>query len=111
MKIGGKERKIGATVNQTILFVELRGIYLSDYQDVISRIGGDKQTGSEIRDLLWSCLKDGARISGEQFPFTNYDVGDWLGTLEDGELEKFISEYLEALPKKQETKKKTQEKK
>ncbi|MCA9496284.1 MAG: hypothetical protein KC589_05055 [Nanoarchaeota archaeon] len=111
MKIGGKERKIKAGLNQSVLFVELRGINLSDYQDVVSKIGGDNQTGSEIRDLVWSCLKDGARISGEQFPFTNYDVGDWLETLEDGEMEKFIKEFLESMPKVKETKKKIQEKK
>jgi len=47
----------------------------------------------DIRDLVWSALKDGARQAGEPFEFDNLTVGDWM----DENPAKIIAETLTEL--------------
>lgn len=106
MKIGNKERSVKFGLNQSILYCELRGISITQMNADFSRLvaGGN---GSEIRDLIWSALKDGARFNKEEFDHDNFDVGDWMETIEEGELAKFLDELVESMPKsKKVTKKK-----
>lgn len=105
MKIGGKDRPIKFGLNQSILYCELRKINISEMNKDFSKIANGG-TGSEIRDLVWSALKDGARYEKTDFKFTNLDVGDWFDSIEEGEMEKFLQELLDSMPNKDVKKKK-----
>ena len=52
--------------------------------------GGD---GSEIRDLIYSCLADGARKAKQPIDFDQYDVGDWMEDLSSEEMTKMMEEF------------------
>ncbi len=108
MKIGGKDRTIKCGLNQSFEYCELRKISISEMNADLSNIA--KGDGSQIRDLIWSALKDGARIENVEFEYTNYDIGDWLETIDDGEIEKFFKDYLKSLPKPKNIKKNNQKK-
>lgn len=113
MYIGGKQRPIKVGVNQGIIYCELREITINDMYKDLNIIATNQGTGSEIRDLLYSVLKDGARVEKQEFDHTNYEVGDWLETI----TEEAMAEFMEALigglpkPKKGEDKKKVGQKK
>ncbi|RLF66357.1 MAG: hypothetical protein DRN30_02290 [Thermoplasmata archaeon] len=97
MNIGGKEREIKIGLNQSILYCELRGISITDMNSDLAKLSNG--TGAELRDLIWSALKDGARVSGEEFNHTTYDVGDWIEELDPESLGTFINSLVESMPK------------
>ena len=97
MKIGGKERKIKCGMNQSILYCELSDISITQMNKEFVNL--TTSNGSEIRDLVWSALKDGARIKKEAFEYTNFDVGDWMEDLNEKDLEDFIKDMTDTLPK------------
>ena len=93
MNIGGIERPIKFGINQTDMFCELRGIKLKDYYALLAGFETGNYMYGDIRDLVWSALKDGARQQGEEFDLSKYDVGDLM----DADPAKYIAETLEAL--------------
>ena len=97
MNIGGKERELKIGLNQSILYCDLRGISISEMNSDLGKLATG--TGAELRDLIWSALKDGARKSKTEFPYTNYDVGDWIEELKDEELTKFLADLVGSMPK------------
>lgn len=97
MKIGGKERPIKIGLNQSIEYCELRGISITQMNDDLARLANG--SGSEMRDYLWSALKDGARVSKTDFSHSNLDVGDWLEDVSQEELSKFIGDITGSMPK------------
>lgn len=99
MKIGGKERPIKFGLNQSVLYCELRDININQMNEEFEAFGTGKYNGSEVRDLVWSALKDGARFKKIKFNEDNLTVGDWIEDLSQGELDDFIKELLETLPK------------
>lgn len=93
MKIGGIDRPIKFGVNQTDLFCELRNISLKQYYELLSNFEtGDYKFG-EIRDLVWSALKDGARQAKTEFDLEPMDIGDLM----DENPAEIISETMVAL--------------
>ena len=94
--IGGEEFPIKFGLNQTIVYCELRNISVNDYQKQISNI--QNGTGGELRDLIWSALKDGARYAKTKFDYTPYDVGDWIEELTEEELVEIINSMTDTLP-------------
>jgi len=99
IKIGGEERPIKFGMNQSILYTELRGISVTKMNEEFASFGDGTFNGSEIRDLIWSSLADGARVEGLDFEYTNLDVGDWMEDSEPDFLEKFMVELMKTLPK------------
>ena len=93
MVIGGKERPLKFGINQTDLFCEARGIKLKDYYTLLAKFETGDYMFGDIRDLVWSALKDGARQAGEEFEFDRMQVGDLM----DDDPAKYISETLTAL--------------
>ena len=93
MQIGGKERPLKFGINQTDLFCEVRGIKLKDYYTLLATFETGEYMYGDIRDLVWSALKDGARQAGEEFELDRMQVGDLM----DEDPAKYISETLEAL--------------
>ncbi len=90
-KIGGKMRPMKFGVNQSVLLANLREISITKMEELLSSLADDD--GSLIRDLIWSALKDGARMSGTEFKYTNYDIGDWLDDI-DADLIISVLEYM-----------------
>lgn len=111
MKIGGKERPIKFGINQSVLYCELRKINITQMNAEIASFASGEYTGGEFRDLMWSALKDGARVKKEVFDFDNLDVGDWIEELDSKDMEAFIIEMSGTLPKASASKKKVTPKK
>lgn len=97
MNIGGKDRPVKFGLNQTIEYCKLRGISITQMNDDSLRMQSGSGDGSEIRDLIWSALKDGARFGKVDFEATAYDVGDWLEDLKDGAMEQFMKDFAESM--------------
>lgn len=103
MKINNKEYPTKMGLNQSILYCELRDISITQMNEEFSNFATGKYTGSEIRDLIWSALKDGARFNKAEFEHSNLDVGDWMENLEEGEMERFMEELGSSMPKTKST--------
>ena len=93
MFIGGKERQLRFGINQTDLFCELKGIKLKDYYGLLAGFETGDYMFGDIRDLVWSALKDGARQAGEPMQEDRFTVGDWM----DEDPAKYIAQTLEEL--------------
>ena len=93
MDIGGKDRPIKFGINQTDMFCEMRGIKLKDYYALLAKFETGEYMFGDIRDLVWSALKDGARQAGEPMEEDRFTVGDWM----DEDPAKYIAQTLEAL--------------
>lgn len=99
MNINNKEYPVKFGMNQSILYCELRGINITQMNTEFSNMAKGKSTGAELRDLIWSALKDGARFNKVPFEATNLDVGDWLEGLDPKEVTAFIEDMVGTLPK------------
>ena len=108
MNIGKENRPVKFGINQSIIFCKLRGITISKMSDVIDNIVKNEVDGSEVRDFLYSALKDGARKEKQTFDFTPEDVGDWMEDVDLEELESFFLGFIDSQPK---TKRKASKKK
>lgn len=86
IKIGGKERPIKFGTNQSSKYCEVRSVSLAEMQDELSDIS--KNTGSEIRDLIFSALWAGAKSDKLEVDFDYIEVGDWIDEMDQGELNK-----------------------
>ena len=93
MNIGGKERPLKFGINQTDIFCELKGIKLGDYYKLLEGFSKGNWMFGDMRDLLYSGLKDGARQAKEPFDIDRYTVGDWM----DDDPAKYIAETMEQI--------------
>lgn len=99
LNIGNKERPIKLGLNQSILYCELRGVTITEMNEDFQKIASGTGTGAEVRDLVYSALKDGCRAAKIESDFDNMDVGDWLEVLDAKELTKFFESMAGAMPK------------
>jgi hypothetical protein len=99
MKINGKDFPISFGLNQSVLYCELRKINITQMNEDFKKMANNSGNGSELRDLIWSSLKDGARKNNIDFPYTNYDVGDWVEKADEKEMEMWVKEFSNSLPK------------
>ena len=106
MNIGGKNRPIKVGVNQSILYCRLRDVPINQIDEDIKKIANGTSNGSEIRDLIWAALKDGARKAKQEFEYTPEDVGDWMEDVTKDDIAGFMSELVGTAPKKKSAKKK-----
>lgn len=99
MKIGKKDRKLKFGLNQSILYCNALGVDISDMDDTFNNMANGKGSGSELRALIWSALKDGARVEKSEFNYSLEDVGDWLDDIEADEVANAIKELSATLAK------------
>ena len=99
MNIGGLDRPIKMGLNQSIAYCELRGISITQMNKEFKRFTDGMHSGSEVRDLIWSALKDGARKAKVEFPYDNLDVGDWIEDIKPEAVIEFINKLSTTLPK------------
>ena len=99
MNIGGKERKLKFGINQSITYCEILNIDISDMDESFQRMANGKGTGTELRALFYSALKDGARIEKSEFNYTVEDIGDWLDEVTPEEIQVAIGEMVSTLAK------------
>lgn len=64
--------------NQTAIFCELHNCDLKTYYGIFSGENFSKLElgGKQVRDLIYSALKDGARVDKKPFDLSPEDVGD-----------------------------------
>jgi hypothetical protein len=107
LAIGGKKRPVKFGINQTELFCKLRGIGAGEYFGFLKdRFVGAKGDGGEFRDLLWSALKDGARVQGLEFEYDSKAVGDWMDGMKQADFKPMMDAFYDSLPIPDESKKK-----
>lgn len=99
MIIGGEDRPLKFGVNQSILYCELRNVPINQMDKDIQNFAVGNTSGAEIRDMLWSALKDGARKAGNAFDFTPEDVGDWMEEVNEENFKEFFTEMRNSSPK------------
>ena len=94
--IGGKKRPVKFGMNQTIIFNQYRGIMLKDYAELftVDKLKAMEIDGSEMRDLLWSALADGARYKKQKFDATPETVGDWVDLAPEGVVREAFSAMI-----------------
>lgn len=94
--IGGKKRPVKFGMNQTIIFNQHRGITLKDYAELFTadKLKSMNIDGSEMRDLLWSALADGARYKNQKFDATPETVGDWIDEASEGVVREAFSAMI-----------------
>ena len=102
--IGGKKRPVKFGMNQTIIFNQFRGITLKDYAELftVDKLKSMNIDGSEMRDLLWSALADGARYKGQEFDATTETVGDWIDEASEGVVREAFSAMISRIDDKDE---------
>ena len=99
MKIGDKDYLLKFGLNQSILYCELRGISITQMNEDFASFANGTHTGSEIRDLIWSALKDGARFNKTEFKYNNFDVGDIMEEIDPTEITNALKTMAGTLPK------------
>ena len=90
-EIGGKKRPLKFGINQTEIFCKTRGITAGEFIEMFTeeKLNALALTGGEVRDLVWSGLKDGARFKKQEFKYTPEDIGDWIDEMSMKDPKKF----------------------
>ena len=96
VKLAGKEFPIAWGFNQVIEYCDLKNITVDQYNTDMENI----LTGSisNMRDLIWSALKDGARKAKQEFTLDVYDVGDLLEDAKEGEIADVMNSISDTVP-------------
>lgn len=78
--INGAEYPVKFGTNQTAAFCELHNCDLKTYYSIFSGENFSKLElgGKQVRDLIYSALKDGARVDKKPFELSPEDVGDLM---------------------------------
>lgn len=97
--IDGVKYPIFMSVNATAIYCDLRGVSLADYyNDLIAMLTG-KSSPSVIRDIIYSCIKEGCRREGQEFDKDNYFVGDYMDDMSADDVKLILDAIAESLPK------------
>lgn len=89
INVGGKRRPIKFGTNATALLCKEHNISLKKIGEFLTE---DGITIEKYRDLLWASLTAGAQSMGQDFPFTKYQVGDWIDDMPDEDNTAFMDE-------------------
>lgn len=78
--IAGTEYPVKFGTNQTAVFCELHNCDLKTYYGIFSGENFSKLElgGKQVRDLIYSAMKDGARAAKQPFDLSPEDVGDMM---------------------------------
>ena len=90
IKLNGKQYTVSFGINQTILYCQQRDISVTTMNEEMKLIRDDI---SITRDLIWSALKDGARLSGKEFDMTPEQVGDMMDEATPEEMHDFFTAF------------------
>jgi hypothetical protein len=84
VKIGGRHRPVKLGYNAMCTFCDMEDMPLAEAQQL------DEETTKpgHIRSLFYAGLKDGARVAGEEFNASEYDVGEWIFEADAEQMEK-----------------------
>jgi len=89
LNVGGERRPIKFGTNSTALLCKEHGISLKEIGEFLTE---DGITIEKYRDLLWASLTAGAQSLGKDFPFTKYQVGDWIDDMSEEDNDAFLNE-------------------
>ena len=99
MDINGKDMPVKFSINQTDLFCELRDISLKEYYELFAGFGTGNYRFKDIRGLIWSALKEGARIEGVPFEYDEYQIGEFMDEDPARYIKEAMQQLIETLPK------------
>ena len=88
--IGNKLRPFKFGFNAIDIFCREHKITISEFGARFAQIGKGTATIGELRDIIYAGLAGGALSTGEKIDFTNFQVGDWMDDLPQGELAKMM---------------------
>jgi len=97
INIGGKVRPYVFGLNQSIEYCKHRNISITKMNEEIGKLMTNSGDGSEIRDLVWSALKDGARREGSEFDFTPETIADWMEVLSPDQMSDMVNNMAKSL--------------
>lgn len=99
--IDGVKYPIYMSVNATAVYCDLRGVSLADYySDLIAMLTG-KSSPSVIRDIIYSCVKEGCRKEGQTLEIDNYAVGEFMDNMSAEDVKLILDAIAESLPKQE----------
>lgn len=76
IKIKDNKHPVSFNFNAWCELGELLGMNLSDMETKFSN--PKNFTMSDVRTLAYCGFKEGYRMAGKEFPFTLFDIGDWM---------------------------------
>jgi len=89
VSIGGKPRLLKFGTNQLAIFTQMHKVDLSEADFGMHH----------LRDLIYSALVAGAKKNKEAIEFDEWEVGEWIDEMEEGNLEKIIEGFTNSMPK------------
>lgn len=95
----GEQYHVKFGTNQTAIFCDLQKCDLKKYYSIIPNLATMELGGSELRDLLYSALKDGCRVAKKDFSLTVEEVADLLDVLIQEEPAKLAEVFAIMAPK------------
>lgn len=95
--IGNKLRPFKFGFNAIDIFCREHKITISEFGERFSQIGKGTATIGELRDIIYAGLAGGALSTGEKIEFTNFQVGDWMDELPQGELAKMMEAIISSV--------------
>jgi len=88
--IGNKPRPFKFGFNAIDIFCREHNIGINEFGERFAQIGKGNATIGELRDIIYAGLAGGALSIGDKIDFTNFQVGDWMDELPQGELTKMM---------------------
>ena len=95
--IGNKQRPFKFGFNAIDVFCRAHAIGINEFGERFAKIGSGKATIGELRDIIYAGLAGGALSAGDKLDFTNYQVGDWMDELPQGELAKMMESIANSI--------------
>jgi len=80
--IDGQAYGLKFGTNAIALFCELHGIELHELAMV--------NDAAAVRDLIWCAGKSWSLSKDEKFPFNQYQIGDWLDSISEKEMNRIL---------------------
>lgn len=75
-------------INQLALFTEQTGVDLGEVTFGLVH----------LRAMFWSALVEGARMRGESFNHSVFEVGDWIDDMEQSEFDRVMRAVTNSIP-------------
>jgi hypothetical protein len=99
ISFAGEQMPVNFGMQQSINYCQIRDITIGEMSADFDAMSKGKTDGSELRDLIWSALKDGARKEKKPFDLTPEDVSDIIEEMSAAEIETFTAALMDTMPK------------
>jgi len=100
IEIGRQQRPFKFGFNAIDIFCSRRNVSIAEFGERLAEIAKGSATPGELRDIIYAGLAGGALSNGQPISFTNYEVGDWLDELPQGELAKMMESLSQSVAAK-----------